>query len=77
MRVALDGVEEILPEQPPGMITMRIDVDTGKPVGIEQKNTIFEVFREDHAPSPATSSISTVGNSSETSKTIDPAEDPF
>jgi len=77
MRVALDGVEESLPEQPPGMVTMKIDVDTGKPVTTGQKNAIFEVFREAYAPKPP-SSISNQSNDPVTSPaTVKPEEDPF
>lgn len=50
MRVALDGVAEKVPEMPPGMVTMRIDVDTGEPVGSGSGNAIFEVFEEKNAP---------------------------
>lgn len=76
MKVALDGVEETLPEQPPGMITMRIDVDTGKPAGADQKNAIFEVFRETYAPKSSAIGPS-ANNNSLSPITVDPAEDPF
>ncbi len=77
MRVALDGIKETLPEQPPGMITMRIDIDTGKPVGSGQKNAIYEVFREAYAPKPPTTVAGSSDNSATTPLTVDPAEDPF
>ncbi|MDJ0805594.1 MAG: penicillin-binding protein 1A [Gammaproteobacteria bacterium] len=76
MRVALDGTKEILPEQPPGMITMRIDVNTGKPVSTGDQNAIFEVFRESHAPKPTTSSSHSFGKKTP-ALLVEPEEDPF
>ncbi len=62
MQVALKGVEERIPEMPPGMVTMRIDVDTGKPVGAGSGNAIFEVFEEKNAPKlPDSNSSGTPG----------------
>ncbi|MEN8177913.1 MAG: penicillin-binding protein 1A [Pseudomonadota bacterium] len=77
MRVALEGMEETLPEQPPGMITMRIDVDTGKPVSTDQKNAIFEVFREAYAPKPSATATNTSNGHSISPLSVDPEEDPF
>ena len=77
MRVALDGVKEELPELPPGMVTMRIDADTGEPVGASDKNGIFEVFEESKTPQikRGSSSSSPSNNSSPTN--TDTFEDPF
>ena len=77
MRVALNGIEEKVPEMPPGMVTMRIDVDTGEPVGAGSDNAIFEVFEEKNAPKPAAFGNTTPGANSSQGKTVSPAEDPF
>ncbi len=77
MKVALDGTEESLPEQPQGMVTMRIDVDTGKPVGTNQENAIFEIFRETYAPKLPTTVTRPLGKNHISPLAVDPAEDPF
>jgi len=51
MKVALKGVEEVPLNMPPGIITVRIDPKTGKRARTNQKDAIFEVFREENAPS--------------------------
>ncbi len=50
MRTGLEGTEEAPLEMPEGMVTMRIDEKTGKPVNAGHKGAIFEVFREKYAP---------------------------
>ncbi|MCU7843460.1 MAG: penicillin-binding protein 1A [Candidatus Thiodiazotropha sp. (ex Monitilora ramsayi)] len=77
MQVALNGIEEKVPELPPGMVTMRIDVDSGEPVGAGSGNAIFEVFEAKNAPKPP--DIRTPSQSSNTmgGQTVAPAEDPF
>ncbi|MEN8167628.1 MAG: penicillin-binding transpeptidase domain-containing protein, partial [Pseudomonadota bacterium] len=78
MRIALDGVNEELPDLPPEMVTMRIDVDTGKPVGAGAKNAIFEIFREAYAPPLPLSGAGFPGSGKPGKPlAVDPAEDPF
>ena len=36
--------------QPPGIVTMRIDKTTGLPAKADNDNAIFELFREEFAP---------------------------
>lgn len=50
MRVALEGVPETLAPQPEGIITVRINPETGKRALPGEKNAIFELFREENAP---------------------------
>jgi penicillin-binding protein 1A len=50
MKVALDGVPETQPQQPPGMVSVRIDSETGKLAGADNPNAIFETFREENLP---------------------------
>jgi penicillin-binding protein 1A len=50
MRIALDGQPENLEEQPVGLVTIRIDAETGKRAGVETRQSLFEIFREENAP---------------------------
>jgi len=53
MRVALDGMPENLQEQPEGLVTIRIDAETGKPADVNTTNSLFELFRIEKAPQQA------------------------
>jgi penicillin-binding protein 1A len=76
MRVALNGIKEVIPDMPPKMVTMRIDIDTGQPVGVGSSNAIFEVFEIDKAPKlPDEGRSGRIEGS--TSTNITPIEDPF
>ena len=75
--VALNGIEEKVPEMPPGMVTMRIDVDTGEPVGSGSANAIFEVFEEKNAPKPPHEGPGGRSPLSTGEGNVTPAEDPF
>ena len=50
MREALQGRPETPLEQPPGVVTVRIDKNTGKLVSAESTDTIFEYFLSDQVP---------------------------
>ncbi|MCB1760215.1 MAG: penicillin-binding protein 1A [Gammaproteobacteria bacterium] len=50
MAEALQGVAEIPLAMPPGIVTVRIDPDTGELAATNQKGSIFEVFRSENAP---------------------------
>ena len=50
MRVALNGVPEILPDQPPGVVTRKIDPKTGELATATNPDAIFEFFLEEHLP---------------------------
>ncbi|MGB1203011.1 MAG: penicillin-binding transpeptidase domain-containing protein, partial [Alloalcanivorax venustensis] len=50
MGVALEGVEEVQPPQPPGVVSVRIDPDSGLQARPENEAAIFEYFREDNVP---------------------------
>ncbi|MGD9164109.1 MAG: penicillin-binding transpeptidase domain-containing protein, partial [Chromatiales bacterium] len=77
MKVALNGIEEKLPEMPPGMVTMRIDVDTGEPVGAGNSNAIFEVFEAKNAPSPPLAGRGAKPRQRFGDGSVTPSEDPF
>ena len=50
MSTALDGRPENLQEQPAGLVTIRIDAESGKRAGLDTARSLFEVFREENAP---------------------------
>ncbi len=50
MRASLRGKAETKLEQPPGLVSIRIDAKTGLPSTINSEKTLFEFFRESHAP---------------------------
>lgn len=50
MGKALDGTPGMVLEQPEGLVTIRIDPETGRRVGSGYPNAIFETFREEHVP---------------------------
>ena len=50
MRTALDGMPESIQEEPRGLVTVRIDAETGDRAGVETRNSLFEVFRVENAP---------------------------
>jgi hypothetical protein len=77
MRVALNGIEEVLPEMPPDMVTMRIDVDTGQPVGVGSSNAIFEIFDVHNAPKLPSENRPGQVEGGNSQQTITPTEDPF
>ena len=52
MRHALDGVPEEFLERPEGLVTMRIDPDSGAPAMAGDPDAIFETFRTEYAPAP-------------------------
>jgi penicillin-binding protein 1A len=49
-RIALNGVPNNQMPMPDGIVTVRIDRETGCPARAGQANAIFEVFREGHVP---------------------------
>ena len=50
MKVALDGQPETPLERPPGLVTVRIDPETGLLATARQKHTLFETFRTRYVP---------------------------
>jgi penicillin-binding protein 1A len=50
MRQALQDVEESVVAQPPGLVTVRIDPNTGLRLASGQAGGVFEVFRPEHVP---------------------------
>ncbi|CAM3539676.1 penicillin-binding protein 1A [Parendozoicomonas haliclonae] len=52
MKVALANKPETSLPQPDGIVTMKINPETGKPARPDETNAIFEVFRTENAPKP-------------------------
>ena len=50
MRTALKGLPVQIPEQPPGLVTVRIDPETGLLARAGHPNAIFETFRQENIP---------------------------
>jgi penicillin-binding protein 1A len=50
MEEALEGVPEHRPEQPPGIVQVRIDPLTGEAAPPDREDAIFEIFLAEHAP---------------------------
>jgi penicillin-binding protein 1A len=50
MRKALEGRPENLQEQPEGMVTIRIDAESGERADLSTRKSLFEVFRVENAP---------------------------
>jgi len=53
MRDALKGIPESPLEQPPGLVTVRIDPATGLRAGPGSSDAIFEIFRSENTPKEA------------------------
>ncbi|MGH8442817.1 MAG: penicillin-binding protein 1A [Nevskiaceae bacterium] len=52
MRAALDGVPEEWPERPPGLVTVRVDPETGKLAAAGAPEAIFEMVPAELVPQP-------------------------
>jgi penicillin-binding protein 1A len=50
MRAALQGIPDHPSELPPGLVTVRIDPDTGLLADSKDRKAIFEIFLADHVP---------------------------
>jgi len=53
MEVALQGMPEKLMERPAGIVSRRIDPDTGESASTDNPDARFEIFRSRYAPEPA------------------------
>ena len=51
---ALSGVPEAQPSRPDGLVTVRIDPETGNLTGSHDTSAIFETFREEYLPAGST-----------------------
>ncbi len=53
MRAALDGVDQRLPQEPEGLVTVRISRESGLLASAGASDAIFETFRQDNVPTRA------------------------
>ena len=65
MTVALRDHQESNPSQPPGVLTMKIDPETGALAAAGQPDAIYEYFLEEHAPRPGTGADTQTGGERE------------
>jgi penicillin-binding protein 1A len=63
MGKALEGRPENLQEQPEGLVTIRIDAETGKRADLSTRKSLFETFRVENAPREVTVVKSTTNDS--------------
>ena len=54
MEAALDGAPTAIVEEPEGLVTVRVSPETGRPVGADAGNFIFEKFRVGNEPEAGT-----------------------
>lgn len=76
MRDALAGVEEKELEQPPGLVSVRIDPKTGQLANSTTKDAIFEFFLSDQVPTEQTETIENVLPGAEGTSTESPQSPP-
>lgn len=62
MRVALQGTNETELPRPPGLVTVRIDSDTGLLASADHPDAIFESFPEGSVPARADNSLEDLGS---------------
>ena len=73
MRVALDGVQQELLPQPDGLVTVRIDPESGLRASASQPGAVFETFRSENVPRQGLVETSTsTGSTQGTTPTITP-----
>ncbi|MCF6283043.1 MAG: penicillin-binding protein 1A [Candidatus Polarisedimenticolaceae bacterium] len=75
MREALQDMPEQPLEMPVGMVTIRINAETGKAAHTGEKNSIFEVFREENLPEMPPPQSEASGTESPAEESAE--EDPF
>lgn len=71
MEDALRGAAEETPIQPPGVVTLKIDPETGAQVRTGQPDAVFEYFLQEHSPKPPQDAAPSRDNPDERIKAID------
>ncbi len=74
MRVVLKDIPEISQMQPPGLVTARIDPDTGQLASTDNPHAIFEVFRAENAPTSIAEEAAEGPFESELNETVPPLQ---
>ncbi len=70
MSQALANKPEASMPEPPGLIAMRIDGETGLPANVNSKDSIFETFRQQYAPQKASSYAQSTNNQTVTADNL-------
>lgn len=70
MRDALQNRPEVEMPQPPGLVTVRIDAETGKRAKAGEPGAIFEIFRADQVPDFADDNESNTSNWDDSTEVI-------
>jgi len=74
MAVALKGTEESHMPQPDGLVTVRIDKETGLLAQPGARNAIFEIYREELAPRKKAIRKEDTSTSNTDEKTVSPED---
>jgi penicillin-binding protein 1A len=74
MAVALKDQPEAHLPQPDGLVTVRIDKNTGQPASPGTKNAMFEIFREEFAPKSNTVKLNNPATPSTREQTLSPED---
>jgi penicillin-binding protein 1A len=77
MEVALAGLPERYMDRPAGIVSRRIDPDTGEPATTDNPDARFEIFRAENAPEPASANDSYQDNSSDDTGDARPTQELF
>ncbi|MDT8386658.1 MAG: penicillin-binding protein 1A [Thiogranum sp.] len=72
MSTALQGVPEMLPPQPQGLVTVRIDPKTGLRLRSGQGDGLFEIFKSGTVPEEYSDSAASAGNGVSSETAADP-----
>ncbi len=71
MSQALAGAEEVFPQQPAGVVTMKIDPESGQLAAARRGDAIFELFLAEHTPRPPRTSVTATEDGEEDIKDVD------
>lgn len=77
MEVALDGLPERVMDRPSGIVSRRINPETGEPATTDNPDARFEIFRAENAPDPASESDAYENGSENGSDDTRPAQELF
>ena len=78
MRDALTGIEEKELEQPPGLVSVRIDPKTGKLANVTTQDAVFEFFLSEQVPTEQTEAVENIpGDTTTQSRPADITQDIF
>ena len=77
MEVALAGIPEHYMDRPAGIVSRRIDPETGEPATTDNPDARFEIFRAENAPEPASDTESFQNDSADDTRDARPTQELF